>query len=211
MTRSLRPKLPAHLQHGETHVDAVKVGNDVEQKQKRHQPPHESGDDGGFQAVGSSFQKWFQFQSVRIDVRSCSAVVPFCGARILRQAEPSAESRRRSAAACGRFRPSPLPPALPGRRTGWPESARRRSVRVASAGATRSASALPFRYTNRTSGPAASSSPVAAFQGGAGQHDIAIFSAIQRAIAARSRSSHGRRSSSLSAMPWRIFSTFDAG
>ena len=53
-------KLPAHLQHGEAHVDAVEVGNNVEQEEKRHQPPHESGNHGGFQAVGSSFQMSFQ-------------------------------------------------------------------------------------------------------------------------------------------------------
>ena len=60
-------QLSAHLQHGETHVDAVKVGDDVEEKQKRHQPQHQSGDYGGFHAVGSSFQK-----GVPVSCNTCS-------------------------------------------------------------------------------------------------------------------------------------------
>src|SRR5215469_11381160 len=41
-------QLSAHLQDREAHVDAVEIGDDIEEEQERHEPPHEPGDDGGF-------------------------------------------------------------------------------------------------------------------------------------------------------------------
>src|SRR5581483_1673700 len=73
------PELLAHLKNPEADVDPVKIGDNVEEKQEGHEPPHQAGDDGGFEAVGSGVQNWVHGHGGEGGVLR--------GARILLQAE----------------------------------------------------------------------------------------------------------------------------
>ncbi len=45
-------QLAGHLQLGKANIDAVKVRHDVKEKEKRHEPSGELGDNGGFGKTG---------------------------------------------------------------------------------------------------------------------------------------------------------------
>src|SRR5438270_10848059 len=49
------------MQDDRPNVDAAKERNKIEEEQEGHQPPHQSGYHGGFEAVRSNFQSSFRY------------------------------------------------------------------------------------------------------------------------------------------------------